>query len=302
MIYSPDNPSFPFSHQEKISAGWLFLDNRDNSKVAFHDDGSWSFRNSNNLSKIESWLPIKLLPILSKLLPNDLSPQRWMLPIAEMSGHKFISILFHIFKTWIFEYFLPHLLQYFWIVDLYEHSFAHSYIAHQNGCFFNVFDEDELPFGARDILFSAEFVIAFLHLSVYDQSIWSGFSHLFNVNLHLCFLSEVLWKVKETAVVVVEHIFFKGEFNKLELCRNFWMFDGFFRNAPNFQINEVFNRHLLFLALVVVESRGLAGRQLTELIPPSWDDSFRSFSIGFSYSLLDLILLHELGLSGENCM
>ena len=303
MIDSPDNPSFPLSNQEKISAGWLFLDDRDNPKVAFHNDGAWSFRNSNNLSKIESWLPIKLFPILSKLLPNYLSPQRWMFPIAKVCGHEFVSILFHIFKTWGFKYFLPHLLQYFWIVDLNKHSFAHSYIAHQNGCFFYVFDDDELPFGTGYILFSAEFIIAFLHLSIYDQSIWSGFSHFFNVNLDLYFLCEVLWKVENATMVVVKYIFFKGEFNKFKFRSYLWMFDRFLGNASNLQINEVFNGHLLLLTLVVVESRSLAGRQLTELVLSSGDERiFRSFFIGFSYPLFDLILLHEFGLSGENCM
>lgn len=81
------------------------------------------------------------------------------------------------------------------------------------------------------------------------------------------------------------------------------MFDRFLGNAPNLQINEVFNSHLLLLALVVVESRSLAGRQLTELVLSSGDERiFRSFFIGFSYPLFDLILLHEFGLSGENCM
>lgn len=119
---------------------------------------------------------------------------------------QFVPFLFHVFESGDVEYFLLHFLEDFDVVDLNEHSFAHPHIAHQNRGFLNVLHHYKLSPRARQIFFSAELIIAFLHLSVDHQSVGFCLSHLLHVNVHLNSAAEVLLEGKEVPMVVVKNV------------------------------------------------------------------------------------------------
>jgi len=107
------------------------------------------------------------------------------------------------------------------VIDLYEHSLAHSHIAHQNRGLFDILNKNELSLCTGQILLSTKLVVAFLHLCIYNQAVSLGLSHLFNMNIYNRSIVKVLLEGEKMPVIVMEYIFFKSKLHELELVRNF---------------------------------------------------------------------------------
>jgi hypothetical protein len=93
------DPLFAISNQEVVSRIRLFLNNGDSSKVALHNDDSWSIWDSYDLA-IEFRFPVKLFPVLSKYVFDELPPKVSMFSVTD--GHLVpdsISFILHLFKA-----------------------------------------------------------------------------------------------------------------------------------------------------------------------------------------------------------
>ena len=138
---------------------WLLFNNRNSSKITLHNCDSWSIRQTNHFTCMLR-LPIKLFTILSKCVLDDFSPEFSMFYIAKWHFLSLpISLLLHLFKTFLVEYLLSHFIYDLQIVHLNEHTFTHTYIAHQKRNLFNIFHNDKLPFSARQIFLSYKLFI-----------------------------------------------------------------------------------------------------------------------------------------------